>query len=320
MAKKFKGIGCPCVTPFTKDGLLDLIHLRELVDYLINNEVKAILPASRCGEAYSLTISEYREIIDTVIDQVNAAVPVYVGLPPDCFAQTVDIANYATDVGADGFLISSPRLPTLSEQEVEAYFSSISSKIDNNLLVLNDPDYTSVDLSVDLLLKLTDLSNIVGVVECSSDFNKLSAIRSKIDDDFAVFAGRGLFVPQALTKAQATGAIVPSANIVPDLLGELYEAHNLDMKDRFDELQTKMIPLEIGLKLGTSPVAIKACLNLLGIQVGLPRCPILPLPEKDLEKLKNILIECGCLPPPVESEDSTESSEETQIRENNIYE
>ena len=80
MGKKFKGIGCPCVTPFDEEEALDLAKLRELVDFLINSEINAIIPASNCGESYSLTETEYHQLIDTVIDQVNNDVPIYVGV------------------------------------------------------------------------------------------------------------------------------------------------------------------------------------------------------------------------------------------------
>ena len=54
MGKKFKGIGCPCVTPFNADGTLDLIGLRELIDFQINSEINAIIPLGTSGEPYSL--------------------------------------------------------------------------------------------------------------------------------------------------------------------------------------------------------------------------------------------------------------------------
>lgn len=317
MGKKFRGIGCPCLTPFNADESLDLIHLRELVDFQINNEIHAIMPASSCGESYALRDEEYREIIDAVIDQVNEAIPVYMGLPSESTLRSVDVARYSTDAGADGLVISPPRISSLSEGELLYHFEYISSKIDNNILVVNDPDQSGIDLSVDTITNISKASNnIVGIIERSSDFNKLTQITAAVDDDFYVFAGRGLLVPQAINKGGADGAIVPSANIVPNLLVELYEAHKVEMKERFEEIQAKMIPLEIGLKLGTFPAAIKACLNLLGIQVGVPRMPVSPLPEKDIEKLRKILIEAGCLPPPVEPSDDRESSEETGGKNN----
>ena len=306
MGKKFKGIGCPCVTPFDEEEALDLTKLRELIDFLINSEINAIIPASNCGESYSLTETEYHQLIDTVIDQVNNAVPIYVGLPTESNTHILSIAKYATDAGVDGLVLYPPRIPSLTIQELVNHIELISSKVDNNLLVVNDPDHCKLDLSVELISKISKFNNVVGLVELSSDFKKIPQISAQVSDGFLVYTGRGLLVPQAIKEGRVEGAIVPSANVVPNLLSELYEAYNVEVKDRFEELQTKLIPLEIGLKLGSFPAAIKASLNLLGISVGNPRSPISTLSEGDLEKLRNILITAGCLRPPA-IEEETES-------------
>ncbi|MFW9924875.1 MAG: dihydrodipicolinate synthase family protein, partial [Candidatus Thorarchaeota archaeon] len=285
MGKKFKGIGCPCVTPFDEDENLDLITLRELIDFLVNNEINALITTSFTGEAYSLTDEEYHQIIDTVVDQVNEAVPIYVTLPTESTKRLFSIAEYAIKAGVDGFVLSPPLIPTFTESELVSHYEYLSSKIDHNILFVNDPDRCGIDLSVELIKKISKVSNIVGMIELSSDFKKISQISSEVKDDFLVYTGRGLLFPQALTEGGVEGAIVPIANIVPNLLVELYESFRVDMKERFEELQTKLIPLNIGLKLGSYPATIKACLNLLGVFVGDPRRPLHALHENDLEKL-----------------------------------
>lgn len=314
MGKKFKGIGCPCVTPFDEEEALDLAKLREFVDFLINSEINAIIPASNCGESYSLTDTEYHQLIDTVIDQVNNAVPIYVGLPTESSTHILSIAKYATEAGVDGLVLYPPRIPSLTIQELVKHFEFISSKVDSNLLVVNDPDHYKLDLSVELISKISKFDNVVGLVELSSDFKKIPQISAKVSDGFLVYTGRGLLVPQAIKEGGVEGAIVPSANVVPNLLCELYEAYNVEVKDRFEEIQTMLIPLEIGLKLGSFPAAIKASLNMLGVNVGNPRSPISSLSEGDLEKLRNILIGAGCIRPPIPEEEteSTNSGKESK--------
>ncbi|NHK32870.1 MAG: dihydrodipicolinate synthase family protein [Asgard group archaeon] len=297
MPKKFRGIGCPCVTPFTEENELDLTGLRELIDFLINNEINAIIAAGCIGESQSLTDDEYLQVIDTAIDQVNKAVPVYIGLPIDNNHRILTIANYATSSGAEGLVLYPPRIPSLTQLELVNHFENISSNINNNLLIVNDPDTSRIDLPVDSIEKISKFDNVVGLIEVSNDFKKISQISTKVSSDFHVYTGRGLLVPQAIKEGGVEGAIIPSANVVPNLLVELYEAFNVEMMDRFEELQTNLIPLEIGLKLRSFPVTVKSCLNLLGLNIGVPRKPYLPIDEGNLEKLRNILIGIGCLRP-----------------------
>ncbi|MHA1501038.1 MAG: dihydrodipicolinate synthase family protein [Candidatus Heimdallarchaeota archaeon] len=295
MPKKFKGIGCPCVTPFTEDGAIDVTSLRELVDFLINSEINAIIPTASCSESYTLSDEEYHLIIDTVVDQVNYAVPVYVGLPSESPNRLLEIANYATSVGADGMVIFPPKIPTLTSNELVAHYQDVCSKIEKNVLIVNDPDNCGVDLSVELISKIAKFSHVVGLIELSSNFKKISEISSAVSTDFLVYTGRGLLVPQAIIEGGVEGAIVSSANVVPNLLVELYESYNVELNERFMKIKDKLLPLEIGLKLGTFPAAIKASLNLLGVEVGNPRKPVSPLSKGDIEKLKNILIAAGVL-------------------------
>ncbi|MHA1739663.1 MAG: dihydrodipicolinate synthase family protein [Candidatus Heimdallarchaeota archaeon] len=302
MPKKFKGIGCPCVTPFNEDGTIDITSLRELVDYLINSEINAIIPTASCGESYTLSDEEYHLIIDTVVDQVNNAVPVYVGMPSESPNRLLKIADYATKAGADGVVIYPPKIPTLTSNELVAHYQDVCSKIEKNVLIVNDPDNCGVDLSVKLISKIAKFSHVVGIIELSSNFKKISEISSAVSTDFLVYTGRGLLVPQAIIEGGVEGAIVSSANVVPNLLVELYESYTVELNDRFMEIKDKLLPLEIGLKLGTFPAAIKASLNLLGVEVGNPRKPVSPLSEGDVEKLKNILVVAGCLRAPVKEE------------------
>ncbi|MHA1221497.1 MAG: dihydrodipicolinate synthase family protein, partial [Candidatus Heimdallarchaeota archaeon] len=263
-----------------------------------------------CGESYSLSDEEFHQVIDTIIDQVNDAVPIYVGLPSENNNRILELAKYSINSGADGVVIYPPKIPTIHVSELVNHYEYLSSNIDANVLIVNDPDVSRLDLPVDLIAKLSKINNIVGIVEVSNDFKKIPQISSSVRDDFRVYTGRGLLVPQAIKEGKVEGAIVPSANVVPNLLVELYEAHNVEMKERFEELQTKLIPLEIGLKLGSFPAAIKASLLMLGINVGATRKPLSSLPESDMEKLRNILISVGCLRAPIKDDEQEKSSSE----------
>ncbi len=318
MPKKFRGIGCPCITPFSEENTFDITRFRELIDFLINSEINAIIAAGCSGESHSLSDDEYIHVIDTAIDQVNKAVPVYIGLPADNNQRILTIGNYATSSGADGLVLYPPRIPSLTQSELIHHFEDISSNINNNFLIVNDPDTSRIDLPIESLEKLSKIDNIVGLIEISNDFKKITQFSSIVSSDFHVYTGRGLLVPQAIKEGGVEGAIIPSANVVPNLLVELYEAFNVEMMDRFEELQTKLIPLEIGLKLRSFPVTIKACLNLLGLNMGSPRKPYLPIDEGNLEKLRNILISTGCLRPstPDDEDENEENDKESQKKSN----
>jgi 4-hydroxy-tetrahydrodipicolinate synthase len=299
MGKKFKGIGCPCVTPFHEDGSFAPIHFRELIDFLINNEIDAIIPGTVYGEEYSLSEEEFHQVIDVAIDQVNNEVPVYIALPTDSVNYMLRIISYVKDAGVDGIVAYPPHIPFLSEHELIGHFEFISQQFGDNVIIVNDPIRSNIDLSITILEELSKTSNIVGIIELSGDPAKVGQLSSKTRDQFRIYTGRDLLVPQAISEERVDGAVIATANVIPHLLVELFEAYSVRIEERFEEIRKKIIPLSMGLQIGSSPAAMKAALNLLGIKAGYPRRPLGPLLEVEQEKLKNTLIQAGVLRPTI---------------------
>ena len=60
-------------------------------------------------------------------------------------------------------------------------------------------------------------------------------------------------------------------------------------------IQLKLSPLRLGLAVGTAPGAIKAAMNVLGMNIGPSRSPIAPLTPDKQEKLRGILKQMGLM-------------------------
>ena len=93
------------ITPFDKDGNVNEEKYRNLIDFLIENNVDGVLAAGTTGESATITHEEQQRIIDIMIDQVNGRVKTIAGAGSNATAEAQNLLKYAQDAGADAALV-----------------------------------------------------------------------------------------------------------------------------------------------------------------------------------------------------------------------
>ena len=118
-------------------------------------------------------------------------------------------------------------------------------------------------------------------------------IRS-VPDRFAVMQGRDTIVYPSLLFG-ARGSVPATANIIPSVLVDVYEAFQRGDHAAAKAAQLRVLPVRKSLTLGTSPGGIKAALSLIGMPIGPSRSPVAPLSPDKLEKMRAALVQAGVL-------------------------
>jgi len=289
-----KGIIPAMVTPFDEKGEVNEVVLRNLVDYLIEGGVHGLFPVGSQGEFYALKKEEKKKIIEVVLDQVKGKVPVYAGTGAITTKETITLTKVAEDIGVDAVSVITPFFISPTQDELYDHYLSIAKSTHLPVLLYNNPGRTGVNLSVDLVARLSKVDNIVGIKDSSGDMTLTSEYIRKTDDDFSVLAGRDTLIYGTLLYG-GKGSIAATANVAPKLVVEIYEAYTRGDIERAKEAQADLAPLRLAFKMGSFPVVIKDALKLIGIKVGPARCPIKSLGKVKQEKLKNILQQMGLL-------------------------
>lgn len=285
---KPKGIIPAMVTPFDKNDQINEVVLRRLINYLIDGGVHGLFPIGSQGEFYALTKEEKKRITEIVVDEVNKRVPVYIGTGAITTKEAVSLTKMAQKIGADAVSVITPCFISPSEIELYEHYTIIAKSTNLPILLYNNPGRTGINLSADLVKKLSSIENIVGIKDSSGDLTLTVEYIRNTDSDFSVIAGRDTLIYGTLAYG-GKGAIAATANVVPKLVVEIYEAFIKGDLERAKKTQLRLAPLRIAFGLGSFPVVIKDALNLIGINVGLAREPIKSLPQAKKEELKRVL-------------------------------
>jgi 4-hydroxy-tetrahydrodipicolinate synthase len=198
----------------------------------------------------------------------------------------------ATKIGVDALSVITPYFISPNEEELYTHYKEIASSTDLPIILYNNPGRTGVDLSLELIVRLSNIKNIVGIKDSSGDMTKAAEIVRRTGSDFSVLAGRDTLIYGFLTYG-AHGSVAATANIVPELVVSIYELYQKGEQQASLEAQFKLAPLRIAFSLGSFPVIMKEGLKLRGIDVGNTLKPIQPLTEEAREKLKKIIKELG---------------------------
>jgi len=286
---KARGIIPPMITPFDDDEKIDCKALKKMTNYLIDAGVHGVFPLGSTGENYGIDFDEKRKVIETVLEAANNRVPVYAGTGAITTKESVRLTEMASKIGGvDALSVITPYFITPNQDELYEHYKSIASSTDLPIILYNNPGRTGVSISLDLILRLSKIDNIVGIKDSSGDMNQAAEIVRRTGSDFSVLSGRDTLIYGFLAYG-AHGSVAATANIVPELVVSIYELYQKGEHQASLEAQFRLAPLRMAFSLGSFPVIMKEGLKLRGIDVGNALRPIQPLSVEAREKLKKIL-------------------------------
>jgi 4-hydroxy-tetrahydrodipicolinate synthase len=222
------------------------------------------------------------------MEATDKRVPVYAGTGAITTKETICLTKLATDIGVDALSVITPVFITPNDQELYNHYQAISSSTDLPIILYNNPGRTGINLNVDLVVKLSKISNIIGIKDSSGDMAQGAEYIRRTDDNFAVLAGRDTLIYGFLAYG-GKGAIAATANIVPQIVVKIYEEYQKGNYEEALKAQFQLAPLRMAFSLGSFPVVIKEGLKLLGIDVGSTLRPVESLTKEAREKLKEVL-------------------------------
>lgn len=283
-----KGIIPAMVTPFNQDESLNEGALRDLTQHLVAGGVHGLFAVGSQGEFWALEFEEKQRIIEIVVKEAGGRVPVYAGTGAPTTREAVRLTRMAAAAGAAAVSVITPYFVGPNADELFDHYSRIAAASAVPVLLYNNPGRTGVNLSPDLVSRLSAIGNIVGVKDSSGDMTQTGEYIRRAKPGFAVLAGRDTMILSTLLYG-GTGAIAATANVAPRLIVEIYDAFMAgDMKRALDA-QYRLAPLRIAFEMGSFPVVIKDALELMGIAAGPARGPIKSIGDDRKTRLREIV-------------------------------
>lgn len=288
---KIHGIIAYPVTPFAADSTatIDTTALTSLVDRLVRAGVHAIAPLGSTGELAYLDENEFDAVVDTTIAAVDGRVPVVVGVSDLTTANTIRRAQVAEKAGADAVMILPVSYWKLTEREIVTHYRSIGEAIGIPIMAYNNPATSGIDMSPELLVHMFEsIENLTMVKESTGDLSRMQRIAELSGGRLPFYNGSNPLVLDAL-RAGAAGWCTAAPCLRPQPCLDLYDAVGAGDLDKAQKIYDELKPLLQFIVAGGLATTVKAGLELLGVGVGDPRRPLLPLDDEGRDRLRQLL-------------------------------
>lgn len=275
------------VTPF-RDGEVDEEALRALVEHVIEGGVDGLVPCGTTGESVTLSDAEHRRVVAVVVEQARGRVPVIAGAGTVSTHHTIELAQSAREVGADGLLLVCPYYNRPTQAGLEAHFRAVLKAVPLPSVLYNIPGRTGVDMTVETLERLADVPSIVGVKEATGNVLRAQQILARCGDRYAVLSGDDALTLPMLSVG-ATGVISVTANLLPRPTSEVCRAWERGDVARARALHLGLLPVHEAMFLESNPGPVKMALAKAGRLAPEVRLPLVWPTDETARKLDAVL-------------------------------
>ena len=289
-----KGCGTAMITPFRPDGSVDEKALASFVQWQIREGIHFLVPCGTTGESVTLSHGEYLAVVRITLEVAAGRVPVIVGAGGNDTAKVIALVQELEQLGADGILSVSPYYNKPTQEGIYQHFRAIAQSTSLPILVYNVPGRTSSNILPDTLLRLADISNIVGVKEASGDISQIGEICSRATGSFCILSGDDALTLPVIALG-GRGVISVASNEAPNMMVKFVSACLDGLWDEARAWNRKLYPLMKVNFIETSPIPVKAALAMMGKIPEVYRLPLVKISDVGRAKVRTVLGELGLL-------------------------
>ncbi len=290
---KFGRLLTAMVTPFDRDNKVNYRQAAEFARWLAANGSDGLVVAGSTGEAATMTVKERLQLFTTVLEAVGDKCPVIAGAGTNDTAATVELSRQVAALGVHGLLLVAPYYNKPSQEGLYRHFAAAAEAVaETPIIVYNVPGRTNVNISAETTLRLAAIKNIVAVKEASGNLEQMGEIIRNAPADFIFYSGDdGLLLP--VLAIGGYGVISVASNIAGPQMQAMIAAYLAGDNAKAAACHLALLPLFKAMFITTNPTPVKAAVNLLGIDVGDVRLPLVPPRPQELAVIKEEMVRAG---------------------------
>jgi 4-hydroxy-tetrahydrodipicolinate synthase len=281
------------VTPF-KNGELDLVTLKKLVEWHIAEGSTGLVPVGTTGESPTLSHAEHQKVIEVVVQTVAGRIPVIAGAGSNNTAEGQSLIQFAEKVGADAALVVTPYYNKPTQAGLIAHYTALHDCCNLPIVIYNIPGRSVVDMTPDTMGELAKLPRIIGVKDATGKIERVSQQRATCGADFIQLSGND-DTALGFNAHGGMGCISVTANVAPRLCAEFQAATLAGDYARALELQDLLMPLHEAIFIEPGLVSAKYGLSLLGLCSEDVRLPLVGLTDGSKARMKAAMQHAGLI-------------------------
>jgi len=288
----FKGLYVALVTPFKKDGNLNEAKLSELVQFHIKAGTDGLVPCATTSENPTYTWEEHFKIIEIAVKEGKGKIKICPGCGTNSTVKSLENLKHARELGADGAMVVTPYYNKPTQEGLYAHFMKLADEGGLPLMLYNVPGRTGLNMLPKTVQRLAQHERIAAIKEASGSLEQMCEIIKLCGDKIALMSGDdGITLP--ILAVGGTGIVSVVGNIVPkDMLAMIAAFEKGDLA-KAREWHYKLFPLCKAMFIETNPTPVKEAMNMLGMDVGDVRLPLVGLLPENREKLRGELASYG---------------------------
>ena len=269
------------ITPFNKSEV-DYDSFQKIIEWSIEQGSHGFVPCGTTGESPTLSHDEHKNVVDVCIKIVDKRVPVIAGTGSNNTIEAIEFTKHAEELGADGALIVTPYYNKPTQEGLYLHYKIIAESTNLPIIIYNIPGRSIVDMSIETMVELSKIKNIIGVKDATNDLFRPLLTRTKIKKDFCYLSGEDGTALAYLIQG-GNGCISVTANIAPKLCSELHNHWKNKEIDKALQINLKLAKIHHALFIESSPGPVKYAAELLNLCSAETRLPLAPI--KDSTKL-----------------------------------
>lgn len=282
------------VTPFNEEGGVDYEAAGKLARRLVENGSDGMVVAGTTGESPTLSMEEKLKLFATVVEAVGGKAVVIAGTGSNNTQQSVELTKEAEKTGVDGIMAVTPYYNKPPQEGLYRHFRAIAEATSLPVMVYNVPGRTGVNIKPATMARLAEIDNIIALKEASGDLNQAAEMVRVLPKNFLVYSGDDSMTLPMLSVG-AVGVVSVASHLVGRQIASMINDYLQGAVEKAARTHSELLPLFRVLFLTTNPIMVKAALNLLGINVGPTRLPLVEATAAELEALKEVLRGLGLL-------------------------
>jgi len=270
------GILTAMVTPFDSKGDLDEDATARLIHHLLENGSDGLVLAGSTGEGATMTDEEKVRLWEIGVAESGDA-PIIAGTGTYDTRHSVELTERAHEVGVDAMLVVTPYYVRPNRRGIKAHYEAVAAATDRPIVAYNIPSRTATDMPNDLLAEL------------AADIDNVAAVKQARYEDLAPIEGMELLAgnDDVLAKVMdmgGAGGICVSSNLIGTEMRRV-----IDEPDRRQEIEDGLRDLYKAMFVTTNPIPVKAALNMIGMDVGPVRLPLVEASEEERTVIREAL-------------------------------
>ena len=281
------------VTPF-KNGELDLVTLKNLIEWHIEQGSTGLVPVGTTGESPTLSHAEHQKVIEVVVETTAGRVPVIAGAGSNNTVEGISLIRHAEKVGATAALVVTPYYNRPTQAGLIAHYTALHECCTLPIIIYNIPGRSVVDMSPETMGQLAKLPRIIGVKDATGKIERVSQQRATCGTDFIQVSGEDA-TALGFNAHGGTGCISVTANVAPRLCAEFQLATLAGDYAKALALQDRLMPLHEAIFIEPGLVGAKYGLSLLGMCSEDVRLPLVGLTDPTKARIKAAMQRAGVL-------------------------